>query len=225
MNPVEKALELRKSLRLRSKKPETAFRRRLRWPRIILRCVEQHEQDGGLLNEARRQYAVTLCTAYEIYWRDFVKQAIDAQRFGAIEIRRLRNHKFTFPDLQQILGKRITLGEILACSYTFHGTEVINQICQDVFRLDLFARIGNSRFKIEIVNPKTKAEAKPLYLEGVDVLKFRQKVDRCFEVRHETVHNTGTRFRLSPIDIDEMERNMSSFNFFSSIIFEQEMSK
>jgi hypothetical protein len=187
--------------------------------------VEQHEQNGGLLNEARRQYAVSLCAAYEIYWRDFVKQTIDAQRFGSIEIRRLRNHKFTFPDLQQILGKRITLGEIVACSYTFQGTEVVNQVCQDVFRLDLFARMGNVRFKIEIVKPKTEAEKKPNYLKGVDVLKFRQAVDRCFAVRHETVHNTGTRFRLSPRDLYGIEGNMVSFNFFSSIILEKEIEK
>ena len=225
MNPVEKALELRKSLRLRSKQPETAFVRRLRWPRSIMRCVEQHERNGGLLNEARRQYAVSLCAAYEIYWRDFLKQTIDVQRFGAFEIRRLRNHKFTFPDLQQILGKRLTLGEIVACSYTFQGTEVINQVCQDIFRLDLFAIMGKVRFKIEIAEPKTEAQAKPAYLKGVDILKSRQAVDRCFAVRHETVHNTGTRFRLSPKDLNKIERSMSSFNFFSSIILEEELEK
>ena len=80
-----------------------------------------------------------------IQLRDFVKQTVDAQRFGNIDMRRLRNHKFSFSDLQQILGQRLTLGELIASSYTFQGSEVVNQVCQEVFGVDLFARMAKVR--------------------------------------------------------------------------------
>ena len=168
---------------------------------------------------------VALCAAYEIYWRDFMKQTIDAQRHHNIDIRQLRNHKFSFADLHQILGQRLTLGELISSSYTFHGTEVINEVCQAVFGLDLFAKIAKKRFQITIVEPKTEADAHPSYMTGVNILRHRTAIDRCFAIRHETVHNTGTRFRLSQRALHGLQGAMMTFNFLVSWIFEGQIEK
>ena len=221
MTPVEKAIKLRKSLHLRSKAPQIAFQRRLEMPRAILKCVEEHELNSRLFNEARRHYVVCLCSAFELYWRDFIKQTVDANKIGNIDIRRLRNHKFSFSDLQLILGQRLTLGELIANSYTFQGTEVLNQVCQDIFSVDLFA--GISKIQFTYVEPKTLKESTPSFLKGVEILKHRDDIDRCFSIRHETVHNTGTQFRVSQKTLRNLEGTMGLFNLFASIVLESKL--
>jgi hypothetical protein len=218
MNPVQKALALRKSLPLKARVPSTAFIRRLRRPQEILRCIEKYVTNKGVLYEARRHYVVALCAAYEAYWRDFFKLMIDSHHFSHSHIQRLRQQRFTFSDLHQIIGNKLTLGELITCSYTFQSTDILNQVCQEVFDLDFFAEFAKFKFRIEPVYKKSKM--KPTVLEGSKYLRCRANIDRGFQIRHDTVHDTGYRYQPSASSLIHLEGNIHTFNLFGSIVLE-----
>jgi len=229
LDPIEKALKLRKSLPLKSKDPFWAFHSRLQRSAVVMRIVEQHSKSNTALYEARRQYVVALCAAFEIYWRDFIKVTLDRYHPREGQLKNLRTYKFSFWELQQILGHRLTLGELVSAAFTFQGTAVVNTVAHDIFNFDLFGILAAKRFKITVdfLEPRNSASEQTLShtIEGTQVLKSRIFIERCFTIRHETVHDTGVRFRPSKTTVGRMAAAMNLFNLIASLVFEQEVEK
>jgi len=117
LRAVDKALILRESAYLKSKQPEKSFQNRLKNPRKILELVEHSSASNSVKLEGRRCYLVSLCAAFEIYWRDFFREMIDEHRIAIEKANHLNKVTFSYSDIREIVGKRLTLGELVAtCS-------------------------------------------------------------------------------------------------------------
>lgn len=224
MKSVDKAVALRKSLPLKAKEPFWAFQGHLRRPRTILATVEKKDVPSAVLFEARRWYIVALCAAYEVHWRQFIRRTLDANPLKRTDLRNLRKHKFSFEDLHSILGNQLTVGELVAAAYVFQGTDVLNQVARDVFDLDLFGGFAKKKFRITVEiseYPKTPPKSRTsTVLTGKKVLGRRPLIDGAFAIRHETVHDTGTRFRPNLKKVTDIESSMLMFNLSLSTYWE-----
>ncbi len=224
ITPFDKALALRTSLPLKAKEPFWTFQGRMRHPRAILTMLEKNGAPSAVLFEARRWYVVALCAAYEVYWRSFVKVTLDTSSLKLADLGSLRKNKFSFEDLRSIFGHQLTLSELVAAAYIFQGTDVVNQVAREVFNLDLFGALADKKYRITIEvggNRKGKFESKSTVVrKGQDVLRFRPLIDKAFSIRHETVHDTGSRFRLSSAKAAAISSAMFEFNVLVSLCWE-----
>ncbi len=219
MKPVDKALELRKSLPLRAKKPSDAFNRKINRSRKVLQAVEnQSIRDRTTLFEARRLHVVSMCAAYEAFWRDYLKSLIDSYKMPTKNSQNLQRIKFSFPELTKIIGNELTLGELITCSFSFQSTEIIQTFCREVFDIDFFGIFAKAEFTLELRKSK-----KTVVFKGIEIFKERSLIDECFTIRHETVHDSGVRFKISESKMAKFFSATREFCFIGSVILSREI--
>ena len=218
MNTLERALALRKSAHLRSKEPMRVFLNRLREPRRILGLVERSRIHPATKLEARRLFLVSVSAAFEAYWREFVRINVDKHQVPVSTISHLKRASFSLGDVQRIIGKKLTLGELIASSYSFQGTDAVNAALSEILQVKLLTEFGEAEFTIREVPRKNRSKKRPLasaLIRGRQILKGTcPAIERCFVIRHETVHNTGTIFRVHDRETRLMENAAWQFNAF-----------
>jgi hypothetical protein len=218
MKPIEKALLLRKSARLRSKEPMRLFINRLREPERILKLVERQHVSSATRLEARRQFLVSVCAAFEGYWRAFVRVNVDAHRIPASALEHLKKISFTLADIHNVVGRRLTMGELVSCSFAFQGPDAVNASLSEILQTKVFTEFAKARFTIREVPQARRPKKRPLLrseLTGEQMLKStRDDLERCFEVRHDTVHNTGALHRVTEMDALMIANSAWQFNTF-----------
>ncbi|MBI5093017.1 MAG: hypothetical protein HZB26_11335 [Candidatus Hydrogenedentes bacterium] len=218
MKPIEKALLLRKSAHLRSKEPMRVFQNRMREPERLLKLAEQQPLAQRTRQEARRQYLVCVCAAFEAYWREFVRVNIDRRIIPERTIERLKGLTFTLADVHRILGRELTLGELISCSYSFQGLDAVNVALSEILQIRLFSQFGDARFLVREEPRKNRSSQEPLiesHITGKHILKSTcPAIARCFAIRHETVHDTGTRYRVSTREAHRIAHATWEFNMF-----------
>ena len=215
MKSVERALEIRKGSAWKSRDPYLAFQHRLSGPRRLLALAEGSPQKPRVKLEARRLFAVALCAAFESYWRDSVRVLVDYGGLGETPLRSLGKATFTLLDLQEVLGRKLTLGELAACSYTFQSPDVANQALSDVLGFDAFSEFKSTRFQVRQQLRRSGDRRRTRALTGITgaaILRAVPIIEQCFEVRHDTVHHVGTTFRLRREDVFRFEHAMWLFN-------------
>lgn len=213
---VDRALEWRLAGRRRSLAPSRAYQLRLKAPRAILRHAEAAYLPERQLFEARRQYLVCACAAFESYWRDMVREIVDSLGASEALLRSLQRHNFSFADLKYILGRRLQISELVACSYTFQHPDAVNRALSDCLSIDAFKEFSESRYRIIEVPRKNRRSLRPLAQTEVSgeemALRRIPEIEQCFRIRHEAVHHTGHRHRLSVRDVYRLENALWIFN-------------
>lgn len=209
MKPIEKALLLRKSARLRSREPGRLFANRLREPRRVLRLVESSSLRQSSKHEARRQYLVAVCAAFESFWREFVRVNIDRHRVSTAVLARLKNFTFSIADVHNVVGRKLTLGELISCSFSFQGIEAVNAALSQILQINLLSAFSTARFTVVEVQRKDRPKKTPPFripLPGHEVLKRTcGDINKCYTIRHDTVHNTGSAHRVSAQEALQLE--------------------
>lgn len=219
MKPIDKALELRKSLPLRAKKPSEAFNRKITRSGKVLKVIEdQPSRDRSTLFEARRLHVVSMCAAYEAFWRDYLKSLIDSHNIPTKNSQNLKNIRFSFPELSKIIGNELTLGELITCSFSFQSTDIVQAFCKDVFDIDFYRIFAESEFTLELRKSK-----RTVLFEGIEIFKERNLIDECFMIRHETVHDSGVGFKISEAKMSDFFKTMRDFCFVGSLILSREI--
>jgi len=202
--------------------PENAFLGRLRWPKKLLELAERSSIPGAAKFEARRQYLVALCAAFEIYWRDFLRMCVDESKLGEKQLSHLTKQSFTIAEIATIVGRKITFGELLSYSYRFQSTAIVNRAFSEVFAFDAFGLLGRKQYGVfEVVRKNRKKGREPFRapLRGKDALKMCPTIDACFKIRHEAVHNLGSLNRVSAKKVRDFEHAMWFFNRIAGMAF------
>ncbi|MDD5756955.1 MAG: hypothetical protein PHR23_06725 [bacterium] len=225
MNPIEKALKLRKSIPLKSKEPYWAFQNRLIKPNRILSEIEKIIKNKSLLYEARRQYIISLCAAFEIFWRDYVKITLNKYKLTEKSLENIKNIKFTFKDIHNILGYKLTIGELIASIYTFQDPDIINQVANEVMGFDFYKILSKTKYQITIEIVKEKSIISDKTVDGKEILENIKCIKKCFLIRHEAVHDTGNRFRVTRKNIAAMHNAMHLFILIGGLCWESEVEK
>lgn len=217
MKTVEKALEQRKAAVLKSKNPDRAFQNRIKGPKRLLELAENSSEPPRVKLEARRLYIVALCSAFEIYWRDLIRQVVDGYSLTPPSGRTFGKPSISLSDLTQVIGKKLTMGELISCSYTFLSVSTVNKAISDLFGIDAFSEFNKFKFVLQEVPRKNRKSNKPLLREvitGNIALKEIGFIEECFAIRHETVHHTGIRCRPSRMSLFKYDHAIWLFNAF-----------
>ena len=218
MKPLEKALLLRKSARLRSKEPMRLFLNRLREPGRLLKLIEGQPLSAATKREARRQYLVCVCAAFETYWREFVRVNVDRHRIPASALEHLKRVSFTLADVHKVVGRKVSLGELVSCSFSFQCAEAVNVAVSEILQVKVFSEFAEARFSLREVRPKKSSRKRPPFkseIAGRDILKSTcGAIDRCFAIRHDTVHSTGIVHRVAEREAVLVANAAWQFNTF-----------
>lgn len=210
--PIDKALLLRKSKHLRSKEPLLAWERRLRRPGEILRLVEKHAPDEGLKLEARRQYIVSIMTAFEIYWREFLRKTIDRNNLTAKQLKRVRGIKLSIAELDRIIGREITIGELLVSAYSFQGRSGVERLVGDLMDIDLYGELRRAQLTMVLADNGKAGKSEATMNIDMFLKNTIPVIDKCQEIRNHTVHDTGTLYRPSSKTIRRYDSNVGFYN-------------
>lgn len=213
MRSTEKIAELRRFAHLKALDPERAFERRLEAPRRLLGLAEARISRGADKLEARRQYVVALCAAFEVFWRDFFRRCIDDAEITPMHVQHLTKPSAGIADVAFLLNKRVSLGEFVSCCYTFQSCETVDRAFSEVFKIGAFAEIAKEKLRFV-----EKGGVREGVVHGSQIVALASLIDRCFEVRHETVHNMGVGFRPSLQQVRDFEAAMQLFNAVASRI-------
>jgi hypothetical protein len=211
---LEKVHELRKSIHLRSSDAERAFNSRLSRPKKVLGIIEKNEKSISVIYEARRMYVVALACAFEVFWRETVREILDSPKIDVSRLCGLAGIKLSLEDIAEVFHHEMTLGELISCAFPFQGVEQVNRAFSALLGIDAFKEYRAHKFQFLTKDPKTNEfiRMEPMIL-GPSALKSSKYIKVCFEIRHDTVHNTGTRFKVKPDLISNIEHAMWFFNF------------
>lgn len=224
MKPVEKALAVRRNWPFRSRDPRIAYRHRTRRARAVLDLVEKHGP-RPVQYEARRLFIVAVCAAFEAFWRDVVRDVIDEGGITLKSAPQLGKVMFSVVDLKEILGRKLTLGELVAASYTFQSPDVVDQALSDVLGIKAFAEFAKWELFVREVRRKNRSRRRgPLLktsFKGAIWLRTIPDITHAFTVRHDTVHDAGTRHWLSVRETMRLEHAVWQFNEFLSLFVER----
>ena len=215
MKPVPKAIMLRDSVSRESEMWLDRFSVTMKIPNELLELTENQTEDDSLIQLARRNHIVSLATAYEIHWREFVRETVDSR---GVSKTKLKKYQFTFSDLASILDHKLTLGELVASAFTFHGIEPLQIVADDVFNFDFLSALSRDEIEVTIDGTSSKM------IKGKDIIKHRQQIDKCFEMRHLIVHDAGRSLNLLPENLEEMYGAMSMFCFFGAVSWLRKLS-
>jgi hypothetical protein len=220
MKPLQKAILIRESAYLKSQSPHIAYRNRLKGPEQILYIIESSNVKNSIKLEARRQYIVALCAAFETYWRDFFKLMVDLYKIPVEKGSQLNKIVFTFADMREIVGRKLTLGELVTTAYVFQSLDAVNQAASEILGIDAFRTFAESKIRVSEVPRKNRSKKHGKLLQqdvpGKTVFKNISNIEKAFKMRHETVHHTGTRYRPSQRDVLKFDGEMFNFKFYFS---------
>lgn len=224
MDILQKTLELRKNYKIKSREPMRAFTQKISCSKEILRLIEKCNPSPSVKQEVRRLFLVTVAAGFELYWRDLIRIIIDKNKITLKSNPKLGDIKFTIADVETIIGNKITLGELLSYSYTFQNPQTVNKVLSYILNFDAFAEFSKAKFKLQEVKRKNRSKKSGVLfkttMQGKKILNNIKMIEKCFEIRHATVHDTGIRFRVSEKETILIENAVWQFNaFFELFIF------
>lgn len=227
MRTITRALDYRKSLPQTAREPFRAFLSRLDHPISVLHMVEASRVPSAIAFEARRQFIICLCAAFELFWRTFFRTAVNTRSAAEIDLTKVRNRTFRFDEVSTILHTRLTLGELLTFSFGFQGPNAVSDFAKDVFRLDLAGILGNAKLTatIEAVErADQQTEGRCVVVAGDAILRERPLIERCFAIRNEAAHASGARYRPSAQSVESYYDAMCRFNMYASVALDMALS-
>ena len=215
MKPLDKVLAVRRNAKLKSLVPMRTFHARLKQPRVILDLVEKKGTSAARF-EARRLYLVALCAAFELFWRDLLSRSVTRSRHSVQRNAQLGRVNFNIGDVQQIIERKIKIGELMACAYSFQGPDPVNQAVSEIFGVQAFTKFRSTKYELREVPRKNRSKKlgppSTSYITGEFALKKTHLISKCFAIRHDTVHDIGVRHRISRSRCFEMDQAIWVFN-------------
>jgi len=184
VKPIDKAIAVRRNWPFRSPDPMRAFERRVKLAGRVLGLVEKHGDNKTRL-EGRRLFIVAVAAAFETFWRDLVRDAVDKGGITLKNAPHLGRIQFALGDMQEVFGRKLTLGELVSTAYTFQSLDTVDQALSDVLGIKAFSEFSRSRFEIREVKRKNRSTKHGALvrqiLKGADFLKHGPAVEACFE--------------------------------------------
>jgi len=145
MNKLKKIISDREWVR--KSDPLKVFDGRLTNMALLIGATIQSDLPSLAKIEARKQYLVMLVTCYETYLREMFKILIDQKLVSLnkiLELKKLKEVKFTLEELGYIKNNNISLSELSAEYINFQNFEEIMTVFSIVnFKLEMKKRLEN----------------------------------------------------------------------------------
>ena len=176
----------------------------------------------------------------ELFWRALARTSIDRCRPPVSALGRLKKTTFTLSDIQTIVGRKVSLGELIAASYSFQGTTALNAAFSEILQINVFSEFAKQEFVIVeaewyklvtaaaaagSVEPlkswTSKREPLKRIITGRDILKRDcELVDRCCAIRHDSVHSSGQGYPVKANETVRIANAVWEFNMVLGMFIE-----
>jgi hypothetical protein len=167
MKTLSKVYEVRLNFALKSDEPDQAYKNRISSARDVWQIVEKYGPTSSKL-EARRLFLVAVAAGFELYWRDLIRSVVDRTKVSLKSAPHLGNIHFTLGDIQEIIGHKVSLGELISCSFSFQSADMVNRALSIVLGIDLFAELKRSSFMVTEVPRKNRSKKRGPLLQTED---------------------------------------------------------
>lgn len=177
---------------------------------IILMLLDEDQTTFKMIT---RQFLVYLVTLVEVFLKDLYILAVDIFNFKFEINNNLIEKKFKITDLQYIIQKDLTLGEIIAEFTNFQNLNNIKKVYSNLFGLDIFEELK----KIELPEWVTELEIPS---------KFYFNLENMINLRHKIIHEKSADIKLSSEDLNSHVLHLTIFGLsISGLVYETFLTK
>jgi len=144
--------------------------------------IESIVDDTNLVQEAYKQFIVSLVTAMEIYFKDLLKELFKKCKsdimYERCKLIKLGN-KFSFIEIVQFYQNNIDIEDIICEYFNFQNLECIDEVFSCICNFKIFQEIKGKEF----ILPNRKNMK--IFLEN----DFYKNIAETLEMRHKIIHD------------------------------------
>lgn len=211
MESIDRLLEKRSLRTRRDPYPLASFYEKIERARLLLNHAETKSgtSERKIKSEARRQFAIALVTALEVYLGDLTIELIDKNtiRYGRKVLETIRV-KYDIIQVKAILSNKITVGELIAEECNFQNLDWIFSFLQTLFGGTSFAKLCRTH---KFTYAKSNNQLITISLRK----GFEEDLRNLINLRHDFVHDI--RFDQAP-SIEDLKRYHSLLSNFTTAI-------
>jgi len=177
----------------------------------LLTRISKQVRDPKLLREARGQFVTSLVTAFEVYFREMLRKAIDDGRIDVQKIPELQKRNIPISDLEWIKKKRVSVGEIICLGHNFQNLDNIERVFSAVIGEDFISAIRKHVFNIPEIGEWRVSK------------DFYQRVEELLRLRHTFVHEVNFKTKFRAREISDMLGALVEFVYFADEVLEEHL--
>jgi len=196
MDILKTIIERRRNLRTRSKIPFNNFIDK--WFNIhdLLEAINKKIYSKNLKQESRGQFIVSTVTTLEVFLKDIVIKLINKYGFDYRPLAKKKGKNFDLMEIEYIIKKNITIGEVIAESCNFQNLDKIQETFSLLFGFNFFEELKKYKWWFDKKNKK----------EGffqVDP-EFYANWNKLIIMRHNLVHDINFKKNLHMREINNL---------------------
>lgn len=207
-------IKQRKNRRKRSRVPLTLFLEKYEDSEKLLDKIYQKISSRGLNQEARKQHIISLVTAFEVYIKETFVRLIDKEKLEHSNLIK-KEWKFNFEEVQFIVEKRISPGELIASHYNFQKLENIEEAFSNLLNLKFLSELKKYTFYLDD--------------EKKDFIKLDEnyyvKLQKLLDLRHDFTHDINFKDFIRLNDIRDLSSNLLTFVILTALFIEDYLDK
>jgi len=168
----------------------------------LLEKIHKRIKNKNLIQEARRQFIITLITSLEVFFKDYFIRLIETEkRFE--NFFEYYDKKFSVCDLDYISKKGISSKELISDYYNFQNLDNINKAFSTLLNIDFFKELEEYQWWFD------KSDKKEGFFS---IGKFYKELNKIINLRHDFVHDINFKRIINKREITDM------YDFFLSFI-------
>jgi hypothetical protein len=165
--------------------------------------TEEQKATKDVRQDARKYFVIACVSGMETYFKRTAQVFIDAKWVKEELFDLFKQDKISLADLREINKKQISLGEIIAVSYSFQDLESINRFCSKMFAVTDFIREFETR--------KVATEEGKSFTISNDYPHFRERIVELVRLRHLIIHHEGFKGILGVSRLFDMGKSLVYF--------------
>lgn len=203
MEKLKIIYERRKNRIGKSEIPIENFLTKWNYASRLLEEIDKKIKDEKLCQEARRQHIISMITALEGYLRDRFIDLIDTYKLDYENVGK-ETKKFTLSQIEYIMKKNLSMGEIIAEYFNFQNLDSINKAYSSLLKINFFKELKKYQWVYE---DKRKNFLGFIQLDNGFYTRFKKWID----LRHNFVHDINFNINLTSDKIREFDDDIVPF--------------
>lgn len=192
--------ELNKSRIKPSKYHENFFKSFFRATSLMHTCLRLMNGDSNLIEEAKRNYVVSLVSILETYYRDLLIHVLDKDKSNLESVISNIKEKKTLLDISKMLQEEIAFHEYVASHFKFQSIEEVEEVFSPLFPPQGYLKTIEDHVHDCYILGKSPDCVKLAVPEG-----WRKNFAFLFRLRHRLVHDANSPCDVPPSKMAELE--------------------
>lgn len=215
MHILELILDRRKNIIGKSKDPMDIFLEKWGNALELIDAINKNIKSNKLIQEARRNYVINIVTGFEVFLKDtFVETINNHPELDTKQLVKKKVKKFSLDEVELIIKKNISKGEIIAEYINFQNLSDIETSYSLLFNFNFFEEFKKYKWYYDEEDPNG-------FMQIND--DFYPNIKEIIQLRHNFVHDINFKKKLSMGEINEFHNEIiffiSLFGFFIEDFF------